>query len=180
MRSFGFAFGALGFANSWLGSASGAAAAAKNWLNFLFLVDRIELEIVSTPKSVSLRSQNSAQSRRGILTFVRPVLTAGASIGRRARPHSYHGRPRHPFFIKTDVSLDLTGSSEMVIATRGDGNRVVLSWRLISIAIVAVRGSTQISSSPVVVLVRVSGGPIARLLILLAGCHCQRRACFVR
>lgn len=62
----------------------------------------------------------------------------------------------------------------MGIATRGDENRVVVSWRLISIATVAVRVSTQNSSSPVVVLVRVSGGAIARLLILLAGCHCQR------
>ena len=52
MKSLGLAFGALGFAISWFGRVSGAAAAAKNWVNFLFLVDRIELQkIVNTSNS---------------------------------------------------------------------------------------------------------------------------------
>jgi hypothetical protein len=47
------AFGAWWFAISWFGRASGAAAAAKYWANFLFLVDRIELEFVNTTIPVS-------------------------------------------------------------------------------------------------------------------------------
>jgi len=53
LKSPWLAFGALGLAISWFGRASGAAAAAKNWLNFLFLVDRIELKIVKMAISVS-------------------------------------------------------------------------------------------------------------------------------